>query len=419
VRGVRQRRPSAKVNKHRDARSFLCVTAERPTLLREDIEVSLEFEFWIACRREPIHHANREIHPDKPAGWKRVGVPGALAGKPGLQRGPENRNAPARPGRSDLRINCTTRVIRVKVKIVGGEKSQNPHPKNRRVLHPNSLWPFKPAPPGLRQPVHYRRRPRCGDHVASVLSDTDRTFLCWLQLGTRPGVPSHQETSQPGLGRFMKRANHTSSYLGDFNSGATLGGEVSRYQDKQSIYRQGEPAETLFYIQKGAVRLSTRRNNRPSAVTAILGVGDFFGELCLADYPPRMSTAVALTDSSIRTIKKEKMLQLIRKSHRASNSFVAHLLSSVKKYRDQVADLLTSSADQRLAHVLLQLAHLGRNGRAVVEIPFLSHKVLAEMVGTTRSRVNVFMNRFRKQGFINYGEGIEVRPSLRKVVRKR
>jgi CRP-like cAMP-binding protein len=132
-----------------------------------------------------------------------------------------------------------------------------------------------------------------------------------------------------------------------------------------------------------------------------------------------MSTAVALTDSSIRTIKKEKMLQLIRKSHRASNSFVAHLLSSVKKYRDQVADLLTSSADQRLAHVLLQLAHLGRNGRAVVEIPFLSHKVLAEMVGTTRSRVNVFMNRFRKQGFINYGEGIEVRPSLRKVVRKR
>jgi CRP/FNR family cyclic AMP-dependent transcriptional regulator len=217
----------------------------------------------------------------------------------------------------------------------------------------------------------------------------------------------------------MKRANHTSSYLGDFNSGANLGGEVSRYQDKQSIYRQGEPAETLFYIQKGAVRLSTRRNNRPSAVTAILGVGDFFGELCLADYPHRMSTAVALTDSSIRTIKKEKMLQLIRKSHRASNSFVAHLLSSVKKYRDQVADLLTSSADQRLAHVLLQLAHLGRNGRAVVEIPFLSHKVLAEMVGTTRSRVNVFMNRFRKQGFINYGEGIEVRPSLRKVVRKR
>jgi CRP/FNR family cyclic AMP-dependent transcriptional regulator len=221
----------------------------------------------------------------------------------------------------------------------------------------------------------------------------------------------------------MKRANHTnhtnhhtSSHLGGFSSGACLGGEVSRYHDKQKIYTQGEPAETLFYIQKGAVRLSTRRNNRPSAVTAILGVGDFFGELCLADYPLRMCTAVALTDSSIRTIKKEEMLQLIRRSNKTSNSLVAHLLSSVKKYRDQVADLLTSSADQRLAHVLLRLAHLGRNGRAIIEIPFLSHRVLAEMVGTTRSRINTFMNRFRKQGFISYDEGLQVHPSLREAL---
>lgn len=217
----------------------------------------------------------------------------------------------------------------------------------------------------------------------------------------------------------MKRANHTSSHLGDFSSGDSLGGEVSHYQDKENIYKQGEPAETLFYIQKGAVRLSTRKNNRPSAVTAILGVGDFFGELCLADYPFRMCTAVALTDSCIRTIKKEEMLQLIHRSNGTSNSLVPHLLSSAKKYRDHVADLLTSSSDQRLAHVLLQLAHLGRNGRAVVKIPFLSHKVLAEMVGTTRSRINEFMNRFRKQGFIDYDKGLQVRPSLRKVLGKR
>jgi len=117
----------------------------------------------------------------------------------------------------------------------------------------------------------------------------------------------------------MKRVNHTSSHLGGFSSGASLGGEVSRYRDKQNIYTQGEPAETLFYIQKGGVRLSTRRNNRP-AVTAILGVGDFFGELCLADYPLRMSTAVALTASCIRVIKKEKMLQLIRRSNKSKFS---------------------------------------------------------------------------------------------------
>lgn len=214
----------------------------------------------------------------------------------------------------------------------------------------------------------------------------------------------------------MKRVNQKTSPLGDFSSGARLGGEVSSYRDKQKIYTQGEPAETLFYIQKGGVRLSTRRNNRPAAVTAILGVGDFFGELCLADYPFRMCTAVALTVSSIRTIKKAKMLQMLRKKNKTSISLVAHLLSSIKNYRDHVADLLTSSAEQRLAHVLLRLAHLGKNGRTGVEIPLLSDKVLAEMVGTTRSRINVFMNGFRKQKFISYDEGIEIHPLLRKAL---
>jgi CRP-like cAMP-binding protein len=215
---------------------------------------------------------------------------------------------------------------------------------------------------------------------------------------------------------LLKRAHKEVSSLRDFSSGAALGGEVSRYRQKQNIYAQGEPAETLFYIQKGGVRLSTRRNKRPSAVTAILGVGDFFGELCLADYPLRMCTAVALTASSIRIIKKEKMLQMIRGGNKTSRSLLAHLLSNIKNYRDHVADLLTSSAEQRLAHVLLRLAHLGKNGRTGVEIPHVTDTVLAEMVGTTRSRINEFMNRFRKQGFISYAEGLEVHPSLRKAL---
>jgi CRP-like cAMP-binding protein len=214
----------------------------------------------------------------------------------------------------------------------------------------------------------------------------------------------------------MKRMNQTASRLGGFNSGASLGGKVSRYRDKQNIYAQGEPAYTLFYIQEGGVRLTTRAKHQTSAVTAILGAHDFFGELCLAGYPLRMSTAVALTASSIRTIKKEKMLQMLRKKNRASNSLVAYLLSSVKNYRDHVAHLLTSSAEQRLARVLLRLAHLHKRGPAVVEIPILSHKVLAEMVGTTRPRVNLFMNRFRKRGYINYDGGLEVHQSLRKVL---
>ena len=214
----------------------------------------------------------------------------------------------------------------------------------------------------------------------------------------------------------MKRKGQKASHLSHFSSGVDLGGEVSSYRQKQNIYTQGEPAETLFYIQKGGVRLSTIRNQRPSAVTAILGVGDFFGELCLADFPLRMSTAVALMASSIRIIKKEKMLQMIRGKNETSRSLLAHLLSNIKNYRDHVADLLTSTAEQRLAHVLLRLAHLGKNGRTGIEIPHVTDTVLAEMVGTTRSRINEFMNRFRKKGFITCAEGIEIHPSLRKAL---
>ena len=209
------------------------------------------------------------------------------------------------------------------------------------------------------------------------------------------------------------------SHLRGFSSGASLGGKVSRYRNKQNIYMQGAPAYTLFYIQAGGVRLTTRTKHQPSAVTAILGVNDFFGELCLAGYPLRVSTAVALTARSIRIIQKGKMLDILRKRNKASNSLVAYLLSSIKKYQDHVADLLTSSAEQRLARVLLRLAHLDEKGPAFVEIPILNHQVLAEMVGTTRPRINLFMNRFRKQGFIDYDGGLEVRQSLRKVLRNR
>src|SRR6202158_5100065 len=141
----------------------------------------------------------------------------------------------------------------------------------------------------------------------------------------------------------MKRINKRASHLAGFSSGDRLGGKVSRYRDKQNIYTQGAPAYTLFYIQEGGVRLTTRTKHQPAAVTAILGVHDFFGELCLAGYPLRVSTAVALTASSIRTIKKQKMLEMLRKGNKMSNSLVAYLLSSVKNYRDDVSEWLTSS----------------------------------------------------------------------------
>jgi CRP/FNR family cyclic AMP-dependent transcriptional regulator len=217
----------------------------------------------------------------------------------------------------------------------------------------------------------------------------------------------------------MKRFQRRASTLGSFASGAGLGGKVTHYRYKENIYKQGMRAYTLFYIQEGGVRLTSRSKHQPSAVTAILGAGDFFGELCLAGYPLRISTAVALTASSIRTIKKQKMLQMLRNKNKASNCLVAYLLSSIKIYQDHVAHLLTSSAEQRLARVLLRLARLDKKGPAVAEIPILSHQVLAEMVGTTRPRVNFFMNRFRKNGYIDYNGGLEVRQTLRKILHSR
>jgi CRP/FNR family transcriptional regulator, cyclic AMP receptor protein len=214
----------------------------------------------------------------------------------------------------------------------------------------------------------------------------------------------------------MKRMKKLPSHSDSSSSRPSLGGTVSRYRAKQIIYSQGTPAFTLFYIQEGGVRLTTRSKHQPSAVTAILGVGDFFGGLCLVGLPLRMSTAVALTASSIRVIKKESMIRMLQKK-KLSNSFVSYLLSCIKKYQDHVAELLTSSAEQRLARVLLRLANLDRKGPSGSQLPALSHQVLAEMVGTTRSRINLFMNRFRKQGFISYNGGIEVHSSLRRVLR--
>jgi len=214
----------------------------------------------------------------------------------------------------------------------------------------------------------------------------------------------------------MNHMRQPASPLGVFKSGPSLGGKVAQYRNKQKIYSQGEPAFTLFYIQHGGVRLSMRSKGQPSAVTAILGVHDFFGEVCLAGYPLRMSTAVAMTASSIRTIRKDKMLQMLRRGNKASNALVSYLLGSLKKYADHVADLLTSNAEQRLARVLLRLAHMEKDGSGPVEIPTVSHQVLAEMVGTTRPRVNLFMNRFRKRGYIHYDGTLIVSRNLRKAL---
>jgi CRP/FNR family cyclic AMP-dependent transcriptional regulator len=218
----------------------------------------------------------------------------------------------------------------------------------------------------------------------------------------------------------MKRSNELPLIVMDGPaSRASMLGALRHFRKEQNIYSQGAPADTLFYIQEGGVRLTTRLKYQPPVVTAILGVGDFFGEPCLLGFPRRMSTAVALTASSIQVIKKESIIRMLRQKNNVSNYFLYYLLSSMKKYRDHVAELLTLSAEQRLACVLLRLARLDRRDSPIEGVSTVSQQVLAEMVGTTRSRLNLFMNQFRKRGFIKYSaQRIEVYKSMRKVLQR-
>jgi CRP/FNR family cyclic AMP-dependent transcriptional regulator len=217
----------------------------------------------------------------------------------------------------------------------------------------------------------------------------------------------------------MPHASKVPSHADTLSSGASLGGTVSHYRRKQDVYAQGAAAGTLFYIQEGEVQLTQESKNRRSAVTAILGEGDFFGEQCLMGFPVRLSTAVAMTSSSIRSIPKQRIIELLQTKNKISISLVSYLLSSLKKYQDHVAALLTFNAEERLARVLLALAHLDRKGPPIKEVPNPNHQVLADMVGTTRPRINHFMNNFRKQGYISYDGGLEVHKSLNKVLRNK
>lgn len=189
-----------------------------------------------------------------------------------------------------------------------------------------------------------------------------------------------------------------------------LGGAISHYRNKQIIYSQGKKADTLFYIREGDVMLTIRSKGRRPAVITVLGAGDFFGQSCLAGSPLRLCTATAIGSCSIFPIKKKEMIRILRGDSVTSNVFVSYLLSVIKKYQEQLVDLLVNSTEERLARVLLQLAQFSAKGG---RIPKISQGVLANMIGTTRSRTNFYISRFRKRGFIAYNGGMRVRSSLR------
>jgi CRP/FNR family cyclic AMP-dependent transcriptional regulator len=195
------------------------------------------------------------------------------------------------------------------------------------------------------------------------------------------------------------------------------GRKVVRSPKNQTIFTQGDAADTIFYIQEGKVRLTVVSKIGKEATLGILGKGEFFGEGSLAGQPLRMGSATAMTDCQLLQIDKKAMTLALHREHRFSDMFVAYLLTRNIRYEEDLVDQLFNSSEKRLARILLLLAHFGKEGAPETVIPKISQETLAEMVGTTRSRVSFFMNRFRKLGFLDYGEsGLQVHSSLLSIV---
>jgi len=195
------------------------------------------------------------------------------------------------------------------------------------------------------------------------------------------------------------------------------GRKVLAHSRKQTIFTQGDAADAVFYIQEGKVRLTVVSKIGKEATLGILNTGDFFGEGALAGQPMRMGSATALTDCELLRIDKKAMMLALHREHTFSDLFVAYLLSRNIRYEEDLVDQLFNSSEKRLARLLLLLAHFGKEGAPEIVIPKISQETLAEMIGTTRSRVSFFMNRFRKLGFLDYGEsGLQVHSSLLNVV---
>ena len=195
------------------------------------------------------------------------------------------------------------------------------------------------------------------------------------------------------------------------------GRKVVLFPNKQTIFAQGDIADAVFYIQTGKVKLTVVSKIGKEATIGILGEGDFFGEGSLAGQALRMGSAIAMVDCAILRIDKKAMMEALHREHAFSDLFVAYLLARNIRYEEDLVDQLFNSSEKRLARVLLLLAHFGKEGVPDTVVPKISQETLAEMVGTTRSRVSFFMNRFRKLGFVNYGEnGLQVHSSLLNVV---
>ena len=223
------------------------------------------------------------------------------------------------------------------------------------------------------------------------------------------------------MNRRDKTFDNTSEKKGAFNVQTFLDScgvprQILEFRRSEKIYSQGDPTRGVKYIQKGGVKLSVVSEGGKEAVVAMLGPGDFFGEGCLAGQPVCMGTATAIVPTSILFIGKKEMMRVLQTEHAFSDLFISHMLARNIRIEEDLVDQLFNSSEKRLARTLLLLARYGKEDRPQTVLPKISQEMLAEMVGTTRSRVNFFMNKFRKLGFIKYNGDLQINSSLLSVV---
>ena len=203
------------------------------------------------------------------------------------------------------------------------------------------------------------------------------------------------------------------SFLAEVGEGRT----ISQYRKDQIVFSQGDPADAVFYIQKGKVKVTVVSDQGKEAVVAILGAGEFCGEGCLAGQARRIATVRAMTECTIMRLQKTSIVRVLHDEPAFSEMFMSHLLARTIRVEEDLVDQLFNSSEKRLARLLLLLANFGKEGRPEPLIAKISQETLAEMIGTTRSRVSFFMNKFRRMGFLDYnGEGLEVHSSLLNVI---
>ncbi len=218
------------------------------------------------------------------------------------------------------------------------------------------------------------------------------------------------------VAKRMKPKNGNIFSAQEFLDSAGVARKVAKFGNNDTIFSQGDPAENVLYIQEGSVRLSVVNKVGKEAVVAVLAPGDFFGEGCLAGQPLRIGTATAMKPVTLLVIGKKEMTRVLHAEHALSDVFISFMLTRNIRIEEDLVDQLFNSSEKRLARTLLLLSRYGKEDRPQAVLPKVSQEMLAEMVGTTRSRVNFFMNKFKKLGFIKYNGGLQINSSLMSVV---